>query len=503
MPTVALGLLSGALLTLAFPKFGHPALAWVALVPWLAGLASTARRPERPRCTLVLGLSMGGAYFAGTLYWIPDVMVTFGGLHPLVAIPVGGLLVAYLALFPLLATWLVGRAMDRFGLSGLWWAPVAWVASEWLRGWVLTGFPWVVLGASQMAWPPLIQMASLFGVLGVSGHIVLFNVALARVVLRSPGAWKPFAAILALTISIGLWGQWRVASVDGWPRTDTLKVAFVQGNVPQDQKWDSGSRTEIFDRYLNLSRTAAARGARLILWPESATPFFFEEHFDGEALRGLARDTGTWLLFGSDQIERGPVPRYYNAAFLVGPDGRTAGVYRKQHLVPFGEYVPLRRLLFFVAPLVEAVADFSPGTEPAALEVDGHIVSAAICYEVIFSDLARRSVLEGAELLTTVTNDAWYGTTSAPWQHFDLAGVRAVEFGRYLVRAANTGVSGIFDPAGRVVASTALFETAVGVRDVPLLAERTVYSKIGDSFAWACAALCLVLVGGARGRRSG
>lgn len=476
-------------------------MAWVALVPWLAGLASTTTQLDRPRRTLTLGLALGGAYFTGTLYWIPDVMVTYGGLHPFIAVPLGGLLVAYLALFPLLATWLVGRAIARFGLVGLWWAPVAWVATEWLRGWVLTGFPWVVLGASQMAWPPLIQTASLVGVLGVSAHIVLFNVALAALVLQRRRAWRPFAAVLALTVLVGVWGQWRVASVQLWPRTDTLSVAFVQGNVPQDQKWDAGSRTEIFDRYLNLSRTAAAEGARLILWPESATPFFFEEHFDGEAIRQLARDTGAWMLFGSDQIERGVTPRYYNSAFLVGPDGRTAGVYRKQHLVPFGEYVPLKSLLFFVAPLVEAVADFSPGTAPAALHMDGHVISTAICYEVIFSGLARRSVLEGAELLTTVTNDAWYGATSAPWQHFDLAGVRAVEFGRYLVRAANTGVSGIIDPAGRVVVSTALFETTLGVRQVPLLAERTLYSKIGDSFAWACAALCLVLLVG--GRRTG
>ena len=181
----------------------------------------------------------------------------------------------------------------------------------------------------------------------------------------------------------------------------------------------------------------------------------------------------------------GDAPRYFNAAFLVSPEGERREVYRKMRLVPFGEYVPLRHLLFFVAPLVESVAGFTAGTSVVPLRVGGHTITTAICYEVVYPHLAREAVLAGSELLTTITNDAWYGTSSAPYQHFEQARVRAIEQGRWLARAANTGISGIVDPYGRVVAQTALFERRVLVGDVRLRTGRTIYATIGDSFVYA------------------
>ena len=211
-------------------------------------------------------------------------------------------------------------------------------------------------------------------------------------------------------------------------------------------------RSAIFRDYLRMTREAIARGAQAVLWPESSTPFFFEEDKpNAEQVRALARAARVPILFGSDQMERGTPPRYFNSAFLVRPDGTTGAVYRKMHLVPFGEYVPLKKLLFFAAPLVEAVSDFSAGIEPTLLPLGGHPVSTAICYEVVYPDLVRRFVRNGSELLTTITNDAWFGRTSAPYQHFEQASMRAIENGRYLVRAANTGISGIVDPYGRVI----------------------------------------------------
>jgi apolipoprotein N-acyltransferase len=173
---------------------------------------------------------------------------------------------------------------------------------------------------------------------------------------------------------------------------------------------------------------------------------------------------------------------------MLDQTGVTAAVYRKMYLVPFGEFVPLKDLLFFVGPLVEAVSDFAPGSTVTMLPVHGHLVSTAICYEVVFPDLMRKAVREGAELLTTITNDAWYGTTSAPFQHFALASMRAIEQGRYLARAANTGISGIVDPYGRVIVRTDLFATTIVVGEVRFLQERTIYAKIGD-VAPQCAAL--------------
>ena len=198
-------------------------------------------------------------------------------------------------------------------------------------------------------------------------------------------------------------------------------------------------------------------------------------------VRRLARETGATLLIGSDQVERvrpdetlaARDDRFYNAAFLIKPDGTTAAVYRKMHLVPFGEYVPLQRLLFFVSPIVDAVSNFTPGDRPVLLPVGDHLVSTAICYEVIYGSLMRHFVLDGSELLTTITNDAWYGWSSAAYQHWDQAAMRAIENGRYLARAANTGISGFVDPYGRVLQKSKLFEQTVLVQDVRLSRAQT------------------------------
>src|SRR5439155_17921612 len=209
-------------------------------------------------------------------------------------------------------------------------------------------------------------------------------------------------------------------------------------------------------------------------------------------VRAIAREARVPILLGSDQLERGRPDKYYNSAFLVRSDGTTAGVYRKMHLVPFGEYVPLRRLLFFAAPLVEAVGDgFFAGDRSELLPVDGHLVSAAICYEIVYPDLVRQFVRGGSELLTTITNDAWFGRTSAPYQHFAQASMRAVEEGRYLVRSANTGISGIVDPYGRVIEASALYEPAVIVGEARYLKATTFYQRRGDVFAYACVAFTI------------
>ena len=269
----------------------------------------------------------------------------------------------------------------------------------------------------------------------------------------------------------------------------------MQGNVEQGQKWDPRRATDIFENYLRMTRQAIADGAGLVVWPESATPFTFEsEPAAAETIRRIARDARVPILLGSDQIERGAPTRYYNSAYLVRADGSTGGVYRKMHLVPFGEYVPMKRLLFFAAPLVEAVSDFSAGESAVLMPIDGHPISTAICYEIVYPDLVRRFVAAGSELLTTITNDAWFGDTSAPHQHFAQASMRAIENGRYLVRAANTGISGVVDPYGRVVVQSRLFEPAVVAGTVYYRTERTLYTRVGDVFAYASALVTLAML---------
>jgi apolipoprotein N-acyltransferase len=312
----------------------------------------------------------------------------------------------------------------------------------------------------------------------------------------------PLAAVAICVIAVAAWGSLRVARGD-LIRGTPVRVALVQGNVAQDQKWDPREAARIFENYLRMTRQAIAQGAELVVWPESATPFTFEvEHAAADSIRRIASDAGVPILLGSDQVERGTPVRYYNSAYLVRADGATGSVYRKMHLVPFGEYVPLKRILFFAAPLVEAVSDFSAGESAVLMDVDGHAISTAICYEIVYPDLVRRFVAAGSELVTTITNDAWFGDTSAPYQHFAQASMRAVENGRYLVRAANTGISGIVDPYGRVLAQSGLFEPAVIQGEVVYRTEKTLYTRIGDLAAYlSVVATVGALVAGRRRRQ--
>lgn len=474
----------------------------------LAGVPRTggARRLASTRHLFFLGLASGAVYFAGTLYWIPGVIQTYGGLNGLVAVLVGLALVAYLALYPALFAVVTGRLAGRVGRRAAFFAPAIWVATEYARGWVLGGFPWVLLGYSQASVLPIAQLASLCGVYGLSALVSGASGALAYAVLAR--GRRRVAALVAAGAAVAVpavWGAARLADDVLIRQGAPISVALVQGNIAQDQKWDRAHANAIFRTYLELSREAAEKGARLIIWPESATPFFFEETEVGrESIRQLAADTRATLLFGSDQIEHTTPPKYFNAAYLVGPDGETKAVYRKIHLVPFGEYVPFKRLLFFASPLVESVSDFSAGDEAVMLPADGHRLSTAICYEIVYPALIRQFVLAGSELLTTITNDAWYGRTSAPHQHFEQAAMRAIEQGRYLARSANTGISAIVDPYGRTVVRSALFERTVLVGEARLLTGRTVYGRTGDLLAYACLALTLALgLVGTIGRTSG
>jgi len=267
-----------------------------------------------------------------------------------------------------------------------------------------------------------------------------------------------------------------------------IRVGLLQGNVPQDAKWDPAFREEILARYVGLSRQALAAGAQLVVWPEASTPFYFDlDAARAEPIRRLAAQAHVPFIVGTDEFAPaadGQPDRYYNTAVLVGTDGRTRGTYRKVRLVPFGEYVPFKRLLFFVGPLIESVGDFTPGQALTVFDADGSRVSVAICYEAVYASMAQAFVAQGSELLATITNDAWFNRSSAASQHFEQAALRAVEQGRYLVRAANTGISGAVDPYGRVIARTPLFDTTMLAVDVRLLDGHTIYHRLGDLVAW-------------------
>jgi apolipoprotein N-acyltransferase len=506
MPTVpasgALAVLSGVLLALSFPRYGHPAFAWASLTPLVVALLRPSAEPRRLRHAFLLGLLTGGVCFSGTLYWLVETMTTFGDLATPTAVFAALLLVVYLSLFPAAFAIALVRLRRSLGLrAAVMLAPPVWVAAELGRQYVWDGFPWALLGYSQVTVLPVAQLASLVGVYGLSGLLALTSASVAFVIIdRGRQRWLFGGTVAALILACAVWGRARIERGSLDTAGEAVRVAVLQGNVLQDDKWNPALRDVITGRYVAMTREAIAQGATFIIWPETATPFYFAEDPRGAAIRRLAREARVTLLVGSDQRELGrpdlapddPANHYYNAAFVVKPDGTIGGVYRKMHLVPFGEFVPLKRLLFFVQPIVEAVSSFTPGDEAVILPVDGHRASTAICYEVIFGSLMRQFVVNGSELLTTITNDAWYGRSSAAYQHWEQASMRAIENGRYLARAANTGISGFVDPYGRVLKKSTLFEQALLVEDLRFLRERTLYSRLGDLVAWLSLAVTVV-----------
>ena len=351
------------------------------------------------------------------------------------------------------------------------------MAGEYARGHVLGGFPWVPLGSSMATVLPVAQLASLFGVYGLSLYLVAHSTLVAVAItgttrqrVRGGGrcAW-PCCSPCRSGAACGCPSA--ALTREGTPIT----LGLIQANIRQEEKWDPAMAATIDAA---LRRADPARGRR---WRRRRAVARV-----GDAVllqRGASsgpRRSGAWSAKSARRCSSAPTrsnaarpPRYYNSAFMLAPDGAVAAAYRKIKLVPFGEYVPLRSLLFFVTPLVEGVGGFSAGDRVTMLPMAGHMASTAICYEIVYPDLAREAIRQGAELLTTVTNDAWYGDSSAPYQHFALASLRAIEQGRYLARAANTGISGVVDPYGRVIGATGVFEEAVVLAEVRFLTGRT------------------------------
>ena len=488
------------LLILSFPKFGHALVAWIALVPLLVALhGATGWRAAR------LGYVTGAVSAIGLLYWTAFVVFQYGGGIPrVVAVLITLALCFAFAVFPLLFGWATGRLAAAFGTRGLLGAPFLWVATELLRVHTFFQFPWCLLGYSQQPLAPVIQIASVTAVFGVSFVLIATSALVAMAILdaRERRLWL----IGLVTLQGAVWGvgAWMLAR----PLNETgrITVGLVQGGIRQEDKWQPENAWSNVGRHLELTRDAARRGARLVVWPESAVPFLYDEEPELSALlQELVRRDALYVYFGNDDREPPPHARIFVGAKLLAPDGEIAARYRKMHLVPFGEYVPLKPLFTFggrvAAKVVQEVADFTPGTEAVNVSVEGHRVGGYICYEAIFPALVRRFPADGAELLVNITNDAWYGTTSAPYQHLAMAAFRAVENGRYMVRAANTGITAVVDPRGRILEQTKLFDRAVLVREVPFVAETTFYTRHGDVFAYACSAIALGALGATLTRR--
>ncbi|MFI5330831.1 MAG: apolipoprotein N-acyltransferase, partial [Desulfobaccales bacterium] len=390
-----------------------------------------------------------------------------------------------------------------------WWGPVLWVSLEFGQTYIISGFPWELLGNGLVPHPILLQVADLTGVYGLSFLLVLINACLWRLLSPPRGRRRrryPYAVALCLILAAWLgYGYYRLGDIQQLEaQSPKLKVAVVQGNIKQGEKWKKEMVQATLDRYAEL--TGKVKGAQLIVWPETAAPFFFLRTPDLSAqVQGIAKESGGSLLFGAPAWElTTDGERYFNRSYLLSPQGEVLGYYDKAHLVPFGEYVPLRRYppFSFVGKMVPMVGDFAEGPVGATVSLpDGVPIGPLVCYESIFPALSRAQVANGAKLLVNITNDAWFGKTAAAYQHLAIAVMRCVENHVCLARAANTGISAFIDARGRILWQSEIYVPEAHALELPLLPGGSLYTKIGDVFAWTClllTALALVL---ARRRR--
>jgi apolipoprotein N-acyltransferase len=480
-------LLAGALGVTAFAPLGWYPIASLSLAvlfnQWLE---------DTPRQALRHGALYGLGYFGAGVSWVYVSVHTYGHVPMLTAALVTAALIFYLLLYPALLgyglkRWLPAAAPLRLLVA----FAAGWILAEWLRGWLFTGFPWLTLGSSQID-GPLAGYAPLAGVYGV-GLAAALTAALLAALVRNRAR---LPALLALCV---IWAGGYLLDHVAWTavRGAPLKVALVQGNIAQENKWVPENLKHTLTRYMTL--TFDLPPTDLVVWPETAIPAFYDEMQDSllPRLDAELRTTHTVLLTGIPVYDL-TTRRYYNSVVSLGGERR---FYYKQHLVPFGEYLPLRGLLGnSLAALAVPNADFSSGAaSQPLLEANGYPVAASICYEVVFAEEIRRDLPQAA-LLVNVSNDGWFGDSLAPHQHLEMARLRAKETGRPMLRATNTGISALIDHSGRVIARSPQFEEAVVTGTVTPRQGATPYVRLGNAPVVILAVLCLLAVG--LGRRT-
>ena len=490
-----LSILSGLLLTASFPPGKFSFLAWIALIPLFLSL-----RDKRPRSAFKLGFIAGFFHYLTLLYWVIVVLGRYGNLHMAISLLALLLLSLFLALYPglfsALASQMVGTRFSFFFMAAL------WVSLEFLRAHLFTGFPWCLLGYTQYERLPVIQIADLAGVYAISFLIVLVNgLIFQSFFMKDPSErtalkweWLLMALLVTGTILYGFQQLDRQkAEKQSGPH---LKAAVIQADIDQSVKWKPSYQRKTLETYFRLSSQAALLKPTLIVWPETALPFFYQDApAFASQMRRFADRIGATLLFGSPAYERkNRQIQYYNRAYMITSGISSVGYYDKRHLVPFGEYVPLKKYLPFLNQLVQAAGNFVNGDRQGPLKRKDLSLGVLICFEAIFPELARDLARDGAQVLVNITNDAWFGTTSAPYQHLSMAVFRSVETGLPMIRAANTGFSAFIGPSGKILSKSALFEEAVLNQSVPFSpsVSATPYTRMGDLFAGALLLISLL-----------
>lgn len=531
MPWAA-AVLSAGLLELPFPLAGplppwRAGFAWIGLVPLLWAVLSdgvaAGRHPLRR--TFLVAYLCGFLWYCGNCYWVYNTMLMYGSIPPFVSalLLVGFSLVLglYFGLFGL-GVVLVRRATGSARLALLF-APFLWVALD-LAAARITSVPWDQLGYALIDNQEFTKLAPWTGVYGITFVIVALNALIAEEALfgrRPEYAWvnRPFWRVL-LAVTVFAFTAFSYALPENPAPTNEAVLVQPNLDVGKDATWGGLAWDQNIAQFAHLGgedcksyiagipQTGAPNGEivcppyathpDLVVWPESPAPFVQGDPRLQQALSSVALQTHAPLIvggIGADYDPHAQAWNMYNSAMVVNAQGQMVGRYDKIHLVPFGEYIPFQNLLRFAHKLTGRVGQFSRGTTRQTFLLDGHRYGVFICYESVFADEVRHFAANGAEVLVNISDDGWYGDTSAPWQHLNMVRMRAVENRRWLLRDTNTGVTAVIDPYGRVRESIPRHQVDALPAQFAFSSDVTFYSAHGDVFAWVCAILSIGVIG--------
>lgn len=482
MINLLLAALAGVLYALAFPDYSVSWLAFVALLPLLVAVA----RAGRGRAAFFYGWVAMSIAWLLMVPWVVRVMSHYGGLPYITGVLLFCAMSVFLGLYGGAFAIIVWHLKLREKFAPWLLIALAWAAIEYARTYLLTGFPWNLIAAAIVDYTPLIQIDRATGPYMLGCLILLPSIVAAWLITQRPRGLARTIVVASTLIVLFVWwatgyvaSQWRRGDANALPET----AALLQPNISQEMRWSASNVVAIFQRMMAMTEDAANHGVRMIVWPESTVPLSYATtDFYRDAIESVSSTRNADIILGSVAEDPARPNRLWNAAFLVS-GGRTIGHYDKIRLVPFGEYVPLRKMLFFAEKLVHAVGEFEFGTNDRPLR-GRYAYGPAICYEVVYPRITATQVKHGAEVIVTITNDAWYDGTYAPRQHLNQARLRAVEADRWMLRAATTGISAVVDPTGRIVQEIPMGQQGTIYAKFAVKQTITPYVRFGDWFAW-------------------
>jgi apolipoprotein N-acyltransferase len=482
---VALAAFSGLLLALSMPKPGWWPLAWVGLAPLLIAL-----HRSRTHEALLYGLVTGAVYYGVILYWL----ILFGSLPWLLVVL---LETACLTAFAVLAWWV---KPSKIGLGGFLAVPAAWTLVQWIRTLGPYAFDWGSFAHTQANAVPIIQLSTLTGPWGIEFLVCLTNLLVAGALLNARTLSRAALAVTGVSLPVIAWLVGSSVIPARLPADPGIKVAIIQGNLDQGMRATRAGLAKTFGAYAKMSTRAAAGYPDLVVWPESVLTTDVTDDGYGYVISLLARLTGcNYIVGGYEPAENPSVEESYNAAHFYDRKGRKLGTYRKVRLVPYGEFVPLRKQLPWLKRYGIRPVDVLPGKSHKLIKTELGRIGTSICFESLFPQVSRVETRRGAAILTVITNDSWFGRTQAARQHMMMSKLRAAENRRYVVRAASTGVSAIIDPYGRTVRELGAHRQGTVTGRIAPGRGLTPYARFGDWFAYVCAGMVLLGLWRSRG----